>query len=162
LFYPSAIPVLLETREAQMKVLEVMIRGAFVVEAGDNVRQASQMMAEDDLGFLPVIDDDRIIGVLTDRDIAIRCVARGLSGTTRVGAIMTPRVRYCYEDEELDHVIENMAELQIRRMPVLNRMKRLVGILSLADAARLYSPDAVGVAYSGVVSPMAGQQLRLI
>ena len=145
-----------------MKVLEAMIRGAFVVEAGDNVRRASQMMAEDDLGFLPVIDDEKIIGVLTDRDIVTRCVALGLSGNSRVGAIMTPRVRYCYEDEDLDHVIENMAELQIRRMPVLNRAKRLVGILSLADAARTYSPDAVGIAFSGVVSPIPETQLRLI
>jgi len=145
-----------------MKVLEVMIRGAFVADAGDTVQQAAQMMAEDDLGFLPVLDDEKIVGVLTDRDIAVRCVAPGLSHKSRVGAVMTPRVRYCYEDEDLDHVIDNMAELQIRRMPVLNRAKRLVGILSLADAARLYSPDAVGVAYSGVVSPIPDRQLRLI
>jgi CBS domain-containing protein len=145
-----------------MKVIEAMIRGAFVVAAGDTVQDAAQMMTEDDLGFLPVVEDDRIVGVLTDRDIATRCVALGLSFRSRVGAIMTPRVRYCYEDENLDHVIENMAELQIRRMPVLNRAKNLVGILSLADAARIYSPDAVGVAYSGVVSPAPEQQLRLI
>lgn len=145
-----------------MKVLEAMIRGAFVVDAGDTVQRAAQMMSEDDLGFLPVVDDDQIVGAITDRDIATRCVARGLSSTSRVGAMMTPKIYYCYEDENLDHVIENMAELQVRRMPVLNRGKRLVGIMSLADAARVYSPDAVGVAYSGVVSPAHEQQLRLI
>jgi CBS-domain-containing membrane protein len=67
--------------------------------------------------------------------------------------MMTPYIRYCFEDDDLDHVIENMAELQLRRMPVLNRAKRLVGILSLADAARIFSPSAVGIAFSGVVSP---------
>lgn len=145
-----------------MKVLEAMIRGAFVVDVGDSVQQAARMMAEDDLGFLPVIDDDQIVGALTDRDIVTRCVALGLSGNSRVGAVMTPYIRYCYEDEDIDHVIENLAELQLRRLPVLNRAKRLVGILSLADAARIYSPDAVGIAYSGVVCPSSEQQLRLI
>ncbi|HEY8947976.1 MAG TPA: CBS domain-containing protein [Rhizomicrobium sp.] len=145
-----------------MKVLEAMIRGAFVVDAGDSVRCASQMMAEDDLGFLPVTDDDRIIGVLTDRDIVVRCVALGLSGNSRVGAIMTPRVYCCYEDENLDRVMENMAEIQVRRMPVLTRKDRFVGVLSLADAARTYSPDAVGAAFSGVVTPAPDLQLRLI
>jgi CBS domain-containing protein len=145
-----------------MKVLEAMIRGAFVVDANDTVQSAATMMARDDLGFLPVTDDDHIVGALTDRDIATRCVARGLSSNSRVCAIMTPQIRYCYEDEDLDHVIENLAELRLRRLPVLNRAKRLVGILSLADAARIHSPAAVGMAFSGVVSPAAEQQLRLI
>ncbi|HSM94411.1 MAG TPA: CBS domain-containing protein [Rhizomicrobium sp.] len=145
-----------------MKVLEAMIRGAFVADVSDSVRQAARMMAEDDLGFLPVIDDDQIVGVITDRDIVTRCVALGLSASSRVGAMMTPRIRCCYEDQDLDLVIEDMAERQLRRMPVLNRANRLVGILSLADAARIYSPDAVGIAYSGVVCPSSEQQLRLI
>jgi CBS domain-containing protein len=67
---------------------------------------------------------------------------------------MTSDVKYCFEDADLDETLENMAEIQLRRLPVVNREKRLVGIISLADAARSYSPDAVGIAFSGVVSPV--------
>jgi CBS domain-containing protein len=110
-------------------------------------------MAEEDIGFLPVEEDDRLIGMITDRDIVTRCVAQGKDGSARVRDAMTRDVKYCFDDESLDDVMENMADQQVRRLPVMDQNKRLVGVLSLADVARLYSPDAVGIAFSGVVSP---------
>lgn len=136
-----------------MKVADAMNRGAHIVSANDPLKKAAQIMAEEGVGFLPVEDDDRLIGMITDRDIVTRCVAQGKDGSARVRDAMTNDVKYCFEDEDIDDVIENMADIQVRRMPVMNREKRLIGVLSLADVARLYSPDAVGMAFSGVVSP---------
>jgi CBS domain-containing protein len=136
-----------------MKVHDAMSAGATIVSASDPIKKAAQIMAEENIGFLPVEEDDRLIGMITDRDIVIRCVAQGKNGTARVRDAMTRDVKYCFEDEDLDDVIDNMADLQVRRLPVMDKDKRLVGVLSLADAARSYSPDAVGIAFSGVVSP---------
>ncbi|SRR5258707_11918545 len=136
-----------------MKVSEAMNRGVHIVSANDPLKKAAKIMAEEDVGFLPVEEDDRLVGMLTDRDIVTRVVARGKDGSARVRDAMTQDVKYCFENEELEDVIENMADIQVRRLPVMNKDKRLIGVLSLADAARLYSPDAVGVAFSGVVSP---------
>jgi CBS domain-containing protein len=91
--------------------------------------------------------------MITDRDIVIRCIAQGKNGDARVRDAMTNDVKYCFEQDDIDDVMENMAEIQVRRMPVLSEDKRLVGVVSLADAARMHSPDLVGVALSGVVMP---------
>ncbi|MBL6852348.1 MAG: CBS domain-containing protein [Alphaproteobacteria bacterium] len=136
-----------------MKVAEVMCRSAKTINANETLKTAAQMMAREDVGFLPVEENDRLIGMITDRDIVTRCIAQGKDGTSRVRDAMTKDVKYCFENEDIDEVMDNMADLQIRRLPVMSRDKRLVGILSLADAARAYSPDAVGIAFSGVVSP---------
>ncbi|HUO97444.1 MAG TPA: CBS domain-containing protein [Rhizomicrobium sp.] len=136
-----------------MKVREAMSRGAHVISAGETLKKAAQIMAQEDLGFLPVEENDRLVGMITDRDIVTRCIAQGQDGSARVRDAMTMDVRYCFEGDDIDDVIENMADIQVRRLPVLSSGKRLVGILSLADVARAYSPDAVGVAFSGVVSP---------
>jgi CBS domain-containing protein len=136
-----------------MKVGEAMNRGAHIVNANDTLKHAAEIMAEEDVGFLPVEEDDRLVGMLTDRDIVTRCIAQGKDGDARVRDAMTRDVKYCYEQDDIDSAMENMADLQVRRMPVMNEGKRLVGILSLADAARCYSPDTVGIAFSGVVMP---------
>jgi CBS domain-containing protein len=136
-----------------MKVAEAMNRGAHIVSANDPLKKAAKIMAEEDVGFLPVEENDRLVGTITDRDIVTRIVAQGRDGASRVRDAMTRDVKYCFDDEDLDSVMENMAEIQVRRLPVMNGEKRLIGVLSLADAARCYSPDAVGVAFSGVVTP---------
>ena len=136
-----------------MKVGEAMNHGAHIVSANDTLKRAAEIMAEEDVGFLPVEDHDRLVGMITDRDIVTRCVAQGRNGDARVRDAMTRDVKYCYEYDDLDAVMENMAEIQVRRMPVMSEDKRLIGVLSLADAARCYSPDTVGVAFSGVVMP---------
>jgi CBS domain-containing protein len=92
-------------------------------------------MSEEDVGALPVADNDRLVGMITDRDIAIRGVGEGMAADARVRQVMTEQVKYCFEDEDLAHVSQNMASLQMRRLPVMNRDKRLVGIVSLGDLA---------------------------
>jgi CBS domain-containing protein len=135
-----------------MQVGEVMSRNCRIVKADDTIQKAARIMADEDVGILPVADQDRLIGMVSDRDIVTRCVAHGADGGTRVRDVMTRDVKYCFEDADLDETLDNMAEIQLRRLPVVSREKRLVGIVSLGDAARLYSPDAAGQAYSGVVS----------
>ncbi|MBC7540653.1 MAG: CBS domain-containing protein [Bacteriovorax sp.] len=98
---------------------------------------AAKKMRDGDFGILPIEENDKLIGIITDRDIAVRGVAEGLDPKkVKVSEIMTDRVLYCYEDQSLDEVAQNLGENRIRRLPVLNRKKRLVGILSLGDLAQ--------------------------
>ena len=99
--------------------------------------EAAKKMRDGDFGFLPIEENDRLVGIITDRDIAVRGVAEGFDPKkATVNEIMSDRVLYCYEDQSLDEVAQNLAENRIRRLPVLNRQKRLVGILSLGDLAQ--------------------------
>jgi CBS domain-containing protein len=136
-----------------MKVSDVMTRGAQIARPDETLQQAARHMAAEDIGFLPVGDDDRLLGTITDRDIAIRAVAEGRSCETPVRDIMTKDVKYCFEDEEMDDVVHNMGDIQVRRLPVVDRNKRLVGVVSLADGALKDSPEAAGIALSAVVVP---------
>jgi CBS domain-containing protein len=92
-------------------------------------------MAEIDAGILPVREGDRLVGMITDRAIAIRTVSTGRGPQTPIRDVMNAEVKYCYEDEDLDRVTHNIADIQVRRLQVLNRDKRLVGIISLGDVA---------------------------
>ena len=93
-------------------------------------------MRDHDCGALPVRKDERLVGIITDRDIAVRAVAEGKPvDECTVGEVMTPGIKYVFEDEMAEAAAENMSRLQIRRLPVLNREKRLVGIVALADLA---------------------------
>ena len=102
------------------------------------------MMAEIDAGALPVGENDRLVGMITDRDIAVRAVADGKGPDTPIREIMTTEVKYCFEDDEIDEVALNMADIQVRRLPVLNDQKRLVGIISLGDIALTDGPGHRG------------------
>lgn len=136
-----------------MNVSDVMTRGAHIARPQQTLQEVARLMAEQDIGFLPVGDDDRLVGAITDRDIVIRAIARGRDSDTLVRDVMTTDVKYCFEDEEMDHVVQNMGNVQLRRLPVVNRDKRLVGVVSLADGALKDDPEAVGVALTGVVMP---------
>ena len=93
-------------------------------------------MGKTDCGALPVADKDSLVGMITDRDIAVRAVAAGKGPSTLVKEIMSAEVLYCFEDQTLDEVAANLGDLKVRRLPVMSREKRLVGILSLGDMAR--------------------------
>jgi CBS domain-containing protein len=112
-----------------------MTRDVCLATPDQSIRDAAKIMAQIDAGALPVGQNDRLVGVITDRDIAVRAVAQGKSPDTRVSEVMSPEVLYCYEDEDLDDVLRNMGAVKVRRLPVLNRDKRLVGIVSLGDVA---------------------------
>jgi len=111
---------------------------------------AAKIMEEIDCGALLVNEGDRLIGVITDRDIAIRAVAEGLGVETPIRYIMSKNVLYCYEDEDVQQVAENMADEQVRRLPVLNRNKRLVGVVSLGNIASAQNTKASATVLHGV------------
>jgi CBS domain-containing protein len=119
-----------------MKIRDAMTRDAKLTSPDDTIRHAAQMMKECDCGALPVADGDHLVGMITDRDIAIRCIADGKGPDTKVREAMTQEVMYCFDDEDTHHICQNMADIQVRRLPVVNRDKRLVGIVSLSDLAR--------------------------
>src|SRR5215472_10203953 len=112
-----------------MKIGNVMSRDVQLIKPDDTIRSAAALMKKIDAGLLPVTEDDKLVGMITDRDIAIRGVAEGKGPDAKVRDAMSPEVKYCFEDENVAHVAENMAELQVRRLPVMNRDKLLVGIV---------------------------------
>jgi CBS domain-containing protein len=119
-----------------MKVKDVMTRGCECIPPDSTLQEAAQRMKQLDVGPLPVCADDRLAGMLTDRDIVLRAVAEGRDPkATRVRDVMTPHVTYCFEDQDVAEAARIMREKQIRRLVVLNRDKRLAGILSLGDIA---------------------------
>ena len=136
-----------------MRVSEAMTREVRVASPGQSIREVAKIMAEIDAGSMPVGDNDRLVGMITDRDIAIRAVAQGKGPDTPVSEVMSSeQVLYCYEDEELDHVAKNMSQQQVRRLPVVSRDKRLVGIVSLGNIAQSEARSA-SKAVKGVTKP---------
>jgi CBS domain-containing protein len=116
-------------------IRDVMSRDVQLANPDQTLREAAALMKKIDSGVLPVAENDKLVGVITDRDIAIRGTAKGKGPNTKVRDVMSYEVKYCFEDEAVAHVAENMAELQIRRLPVMNRDKRLVGVVSLGNLA---------------------------
>jgi CBS domain-containing protein len=112
-----------------------MTRDVRLVGPDQAIREAAGLMAELDIGALPVEENGRLVGIITDRDITVRAVAEGLGVDTPIRQIMSGEVRYCFDDQTVDEVTENMGALRIRRLPVLTRDMKLIGILSLGDLA---------------------------
>jgi CBS domain-containing protein len=134
-----------------MNVSEVMSNDVRVSSPDDTLRTAAQMMADLDTGVLPVGEGERLIGIVTDRDIVIRGVARALDAeATTIRDVMSSGVCYCFDDEDVEEVAQQMAELQVRRLPVLNRSKQLVGIVSLGDLSQEVDARVSGDALQGV------------
>ncbi|HZN27216.1 MAG TPA: CBS domain-containing protein [Burkholderiales bacterium] len=136
-----------------MKVRDAMTHDVRLAKPEQTIREAARIMAEIDAGSVPVSDNDRLVGMITDRDIAVRAVAQGKSPDTKIGEVMSHEVLYCFEDEELEEVSRNMGDVKVRRMPVVNRDKRLVGIISLGDLARHEEPAETGHAMSDIARP---------
>lgn len=137
-----------------MKVREAMTSDVRMVRPDQTIRDAAHLMAELDIGALPVEDKDRLVGMITDRDIAVRAIAEGRGPDTSVREVMSREIKYCYEDQSVEEVTQNMGELRVRRLPVLSREKRLVGILSLGDLAIDESAqDDAGEALGGISRP---------
>ena len=136
-----------------MKVSEIMTRDVCIARPDHTIEDVARMMLAIDAGLLPVGDDDRLLGTITDRDIAVRAIAEGKGPKTPVSEVISQDVKYCFEDEDSAHVAQNMGELQVRRLPVLNRDKRLVGILSLGDMAVANGPDPAAEALCAISEP---------
>ena len=136
-----------------MKIANIMSRDVQIIGPDHTLREAASTMKKLDAGVLPVGEKDKLVGMITDRDIAIRAVAQGKGPDAKVRDAMTHEVKYCFEDEDVDHVAQNMGELQVRRLPVMNREKRLVGIVSLADLATEASLPKTARALHGISQP---------
>jgi CBS domain-containing protein len=121
-----------------MKIRDVMTPDVRFVKPDTPVSDVAREMRDKDIGAVPVVESDRMIGMVTDRDIVVRCVATANGNIERVTArmAMSPRVLYCYEDQSVNEILDNMAEQQVRRMPVVSRDKRLVGVVSIGDLSQ--------------------------
>jgi CBS domain-containing protein len=135
-----------------MQVGECMSSKVRTIRPDETLKTASKLMLDSDIGVLPVTDDDRLIGMITDRDIAVRAVAQGLGPDARVRDAMSREVLYCFGDQEVDEVAENMSDIKVRRLPVVDRNKRLIGILSTGDLTRA-GAETCALAMSGVAAP---------
>ena len=118
-----------------MNISQVMSHDVKIASPEDTLQHAAQLMKDIDAGVLPVGENDRLVGMLTDRDIAIRAVAEGKGPNSQVREVMSHEIKYVYDDDSLEDAAKQMGTLQMRRLPVLNREKRLVGIVSLGDVA---------------------------
>jgi CBS domain-containing protein len=139
-----------------MKVSEVMTKDVKIADPNRTIQDAAKLMEKTDCGSLPVGENDKLIGMITDRDIVIRAVAAGLPPSTPIREVMSNEMKYCLEDEDLDDVADNMADIQMRRLPVLNKDKRIVGIVSIGDLARS-DEECAGNALAGIAEPGNGR-----
>jgi CBS domain-containing protein len=142
-----------------MLVKEVMSDRVVRVSPEGSLKEVATYMRDGDLGSIPVAQDDKLIGMITDRDIVIR----GLTGsmefhTLTAKDVMSPSVKYCFEDQTIEEVLRNMAEEQIRRLPVVSRDKRLVGIVSLGDLAKEGSRSLTGDTLGKIAKDKDGSQ----
>jgi len=144
-----------------MKISDCMTRNVQLTNPEMTLREAAKLMAECDAGILPVGEDDRLVGVLTDRDIVVRGVAQGKGPDSKVRDAMSSDICWCFEDEQIEEVLQRLGDQQIRRMPVLSREKRLVGIISIGDLTASANPDKTGTTLSAI-SKHGGQHSQTI
>jgi CBS domain-containing protein len=125
-----------------MQVKEIMTKNPKVIKANEYVADAAKLMSEHNFGCLPVEDNDKLVGMLTDRDITVRVVATNKDPKqTKAQDVMSKDVFYCYETDSLESVLDNFGKNQVNRMPVMNSEKRLVGEIAFADIARIAKND---------------------
>jgi CBS domain-containing protein len=138
-----------------MKIRDIMTSDVETVSPDTPLRDAAQRMRDTDTGFLPVGENDQLVGTLTDRDITIRAVAEGQDpNSAKVRDAMSENLVYCFDDQDSSEAAELMAEKQLRRLPILSRDKRLVGVVSLGDlATRTGDDDVVGQTVEDISEP---------
>jgi len=144
-----------------MSIKTCMSKVVRIVSPVQTICEAARTMKTIDAGFLPVGENDRLVGTITDRDITVRAVAEGQGPDTPVRDVMTKGLHYCFEDDDIETVAEQMAQLQVRRLPVLNHGKRVVGIVSLSDICRTgaYNAELSAATLSSVTTP-GGQHVQ--
>ncbi|MDR5781222.1 CBS domain-containing protein [Caballeronia sp. LZ065] len=116
-------------------ISEIMTRDAVTIAPSETMQAAAKMMDDLNVGSLPVCDGQKLVGMLTDRDIVVRGVSAGMGANAAVESLLSAPVTWCYEDDDVSKVQEKMAREQIRRLPVVDREKHLVGIVALGDLA---------------------------
>jgi CBS domain-containing protein len=150
-------------KEPLMLIRTVMTRGVAEVTPVATLHEAAEMMRTLDVGALPVCDGGRVVGMITDRDITIRAVADCADPRrTRVGAVMTPKVVFCFDDDDVDQAIQLMERKQVRRLVVMDHEKRAVGIVSLGDlATRLHQDELSGEVLVRISEPSPSAGLKV-
>ena len=133
-----------------MKVSEVMTRDVQTVRADQPVQEAASFMLSSDAGSIPVMDGERLIGMITDRDIAVRGVAKGHGPDTPVGDLMTGDLVVVRFDDDIEDVATRMSDAQVRRLPVIDQDEKLCGIVSLGDLSRETDDQSANQALEGV------------
>ena len=136
-----------------MKIRDVMTADVSFVGPETSILEIARKMRDADIGATPVVENDRLVGMVTDRDIVVRAVAEGEIGSKTARDAMSPRILYCFEDDTVESVLENMGDQQIRRLPVVNRDKRLVGVVSLGDLALSGKRKSAGEALKEISQP---------
>ena len=136
-----------------MKVSDVMTTDVQVIGCEGNLQQAAEMMRRCDIGSLPVSREQRLVGMVTDRDIVVRAIAEGLGGDCPVSKVMTEDLKVCYADQTVEEVASKMSELGVRRLPVVDRQDRLVGFMSLSNVASADKPTATENMLDGTARP---------
>ena len=134
-----------------MHIHQIMTPEPATVTPERTLQAAAEIMKKSDIGMLPVGEDDRLVGTLTDRDIVVRGLAMGLGPDSSVREAMTTNVLYCFDDEEVSAVTQSLGAEQVRRLPVVNREKRLVGLVSLGDVALQEESRATGQTLRDIV-----------
>jgi CBS domain-containing protein len=136
------------------QVREIMSKDLKIVSPQDTIEKAARLMASTDCGVLPVGENGRLLGVVTDRDITLRAVSKGSSpNRCTVREVMSSKIKYVFEDEATHLAGHDMSKLQVRRLLVLNRQKRLVGIVSLGDLALKHDGPAAASALKQISRP---------
>jgi CBS domain-containing protein len=137
-----------------MQIRDVMTENVRTVRPDTTLLDVARIMRDEDIGSVPVAENDRLIGMITDRDIVVRAVAGG-DGVERqtAGDVMSPKIVCCREDEDVDDVLRNMGEQQLRRLAVVNDDMRVVGIVSLGDLSRTARPAEAGESLAEISSP---------
>ena len=142
-----------------MKVSEVMTRHVQTIRPDQTAREAASFMLNADAGSIPVTEGERLVGMITDRDIAVRGVAKGNGPETPVRDLMTSDCICAREDDDVEEIASKMSEAQVRRLPVIDSSEKLCGIVSLGDLSRETDNDTAGQALEGVSQP-GGQHQR--
>ena len=137
-----------------MKAQDVMTKNVHVVTMDTSIMEVARLMAREDIGSVPVHADDKLVGMVTDRDIVVRAIAEGLdASSTRAGDVMSESIKYCRADDDVVAIARNMSELGVRRLPVVDADKRLVGFISLANIASANNAGATDKLLDGVAQP---------
>jgi len=142
-----------------MKLKEIMTSNVEVIHPNDTLQTAARKMHDRDIGFLPVCDGDRLIGVMTDRDLITRALADGMDSKAMLGRdLVTSPAIYCFDDQSVDEAAKLMHDNQIRRLVILSRDKRMVGVVSLGDLAMNIDDKKSGDVLQSVSEPMSASR----
>ena len=136
-----------------MNVSSVMTTDVQVIDCNGTLREAAELMRRHDIGSLPVSRDQKLVGMVTDRDIVIRAIADGLDGSCEVGRVMTQELQTCNADDSVETAADRMSDLGVRRLPVVDRDGRLVGFMSLSNVASARQPAATQDMLKGTACP---------